>query len=120
MIRLDLSTGPRWIDLVSGVRLEVLPLRSSLLQDLRADLRDDFGEDVPDTASGRARQFDALCRLAARRVIVGWEGVGDADGAPADVTEENIAALMEHEPAFVAFRQVVVVPALTVVDEGNG
>jgi hypothetical protein len=54
------------------------------------------------------------------RVIVGWEGVADADGAPAPVTRENLAALLSDPVYFLAFQTAIIAPILELHAEGNG
>ena len=76
MIRLQLSPEPQWLDLGHGVRLQLLPLTTALMVATRSDpavqaLEADASND------SRAAVFAAAL---ARRAIVDWDGVGDADG----------------------------------------
>jgi hypothetical protein len=54
------------------------------------------------------------------RVIVDWEGIGDAAGAPAPVTRENLAALLRDPIIFAVFKQAILQPILDMEFEGNG
>ena len=76
MIRINLSPEPQWLDLGHGVRLQLLPLTTALMVATRSDpavqaLEADASND------SRAAIFAAAL---ARRAVVDWEGVGDADG----------------------------------------
>ena len=76
MIRIQLSPEPQWFELGHGVRLQLLPLTTALMVATRSDpavqaLEADASND------SRAAVFAAAL---ARRAVVDWEGVGDADG----------------------------------------
>jgi hypothetical protein len=77
MIRINLSPEPQWLDLGHGVRLKLLPLTTALMVATRSDpaVRDLTTDASNDT---RAAVFAAAL---ARRAVVDWEGVGDAEGA---------------------------------------
>jgi hypothetical protein len=62
----------------------------------------------------------AFTRRMARWGILEWEGIGDADGKPVDVTPENIDALLEHWQVFDAIDGKYVLPALIQDAEKNG
>ena len=99
MIRINLSPEPQWLDLGHGVRLRLLPLTTALMVATRSDpavqaLEADASND------SRAAAFAAAL---ARRAIVDWEGVGDADGAVITVSPEGIDALLSLWPIFEAF-----------------
>lgn len=51
-------------------------------------------------------------RSFAQAGIVGWKGIGDADGEPIEPTPETIDRLLDVLPAYEAFDARVVVPAL--------
>ena len=86
----------------SGVRVflaaGITDIRSdpAAVQDLAADASND----------SRAATFAAAL---ARRAIVNWEGVGDADGTVIAVTPEGIDALLSLWPIFEAFNLLYVV-----------
>lgn len=120
MIRLNLSNAARWIDLVPGVRLELLPVGTTQMLQVNQDiaLAEEDAEEAPGTG-GKSRSL-ALAQALAARVVIGWEGVGDVNGDPLPVTPEGLYALLEHLPVFTAFQEKVVRPAMELVDEGNG
>ena len=116
MIRIQLSPEPQWFELGYGVRLQLLPLTTALMvatrsdpavQDLNAEANND----------NRAATFDAAL---ARRAIVNWEGVGDADGAVIAVTPEGIDALLSLWPIFEAFNLLYVSRGMLLDAEKNG
>ncbi len=49
-----------------------------------------------------------MARAVARLAILEWEGVGDAEGNPVDVSPEGIDALLDLWPAFEAFQAAYV------------
>lgn len=91
MLRLNISAGPEWLTLAPSVRLFVVPLSTSVMLAARADigaagLPEDAGADEMSMAGAKA---------IARRVVLDWEGVGDADGNPVALTPEGIDALLD-------------------------
>ena len=78
MLRLDLTSEPRWLDLGHGVRLRAAPLTTALMVASRSD-------PAPSrrcrTASDEERAL-VFAKAIARRAVTDWEGVGDADGNP--------------------------------------
>ena len=99
MIRINLSPEPQWFELGHGVRLQLLPLTTALMVATRSDpavqaLDADASNDT------RAAVFAAAL---ARRAVIGWEGVGDAEGSVIAVTPDGIDALMSLWPIFEAF-----------------
>ena len=88
MIRIQLSREPQWLDLGHSVRLQLLPLTTALMVATRSDpavqaLDPDASNDT------RAAVFAGAL---ARRAVVDWEGVGDADGNVLGVTPDGIDA----------------------------
>ena len=115
MIRLQLSPDPQWLDLGHGVRLQLLPLTTALMVANRSDpavqaLEADASNDT------RAAVFAAAL---ARRAIVDWEGVGDADGTIIAVSPEGIDALLSLWPIFEAFNLQYVSPGMLLDAEKN-
>jgi hypothetical protein len=51
--------------------------------------------------------------------LLGWEGVGDADGKPAPLTPEGVDALLDLWPMAEAFERLYLGPALLLDDEKN-
>ncbi|MCC6008143.1 MAG: hypothetical protein JJU40_10740, partial [Rhodobacteraceae bacterium] len=60
-----------------------------------------------------------FARAIAQRAILDWEGVGDAEGKPAPVTPEGIAALLDIWPIFERFQLGYVAKALELEREKN-
>lgn len=114
MLRLDLTAGPRWLDLGHGVRLEVLPLNSTMMLDV---WRDPVLAEL-DHADPSHRV--AFVKAVARRAVVGWDGVGDLEGNPIEVTPQGIDALLDIWALYMVFNADFVNHGLTVVSEGNG
>ena len=116
MIRINLSPEPQWLDLGHGVRLQLLPLTTALMVATRSDpavqaLAADASND------SRAAVFAAAL---ARRAVIGWEGVGDADGTVIAVSPEGIDALLSLWPIFEAFNLHYVSRGMLLDAEKNG
>jgi hypothetical protein len=115
MIRLDLSAAPKWLDLGAGLRLHVLPVTTAIM----VAARNDAGvESLPADASREAQAL-AMAKAVARRVVTGWEGVGDAEGKPVPVTPGGIDALLDIWPVFEAFQTRCLAPHLMLEQEKN-
>jgi len=115
MIRLDLSTKPRWLDLGHGLRLHVLPVTTAIMVAAR---NDPAVEALPKDASQEQMAL-AMAKAVARRVVTDWEGVGDADGKPVVVTPDGIDALLDIWPVFEAFQTRCLAPHLMLEAEKN-
>lgn len=116
MIRLNLSTEPRWVDLLPGLRLKVAPVTTAIMASARSDASlDGLDPDAP-----KELLAVAMAKLVARRVVTGWEGVGDEAGDPVAVTPEGIDALLDIWPVFEAFQNTVLGPHLVLDSEKNG
>ncbi len=116
MIRINLSPEPQWLDLVHGVRLQLLPLTTALMVATRSDIAvQDLAADA--SIDTRAAVFAAAL---ARRAVVDWEGVGDADGTVIAVTPEGIDALLSLWPIFEAFNLLYVSRGMLLDAEKNG
>ena len=115
MIRLDLSSVPKWLDLGAGLRLHVLPVTTATMVAARNDAA---VEALPEAAS-KEEQALVMAKAVARRVVTGWEGVGDADGKPVPVTPESIDALLDIWPIFEAFQTRCLAPHLMLEQEKN-
>ena len=116
MIRIQLSPEPQWFELGYGVRLQLLPLTTALMVATRSDpaVQDLAADSSNDT---RAAVFAAAL---ARRAIVDWEGVGDADDNLLAVTPEGIDALLSLWPIFEAFNLLYVSRGMLLDAEKNG
>ena len=116
MLTLDLTNAPQWCDLIPGVRVKLRPLTTALMVSARGDPA------IADLPEGAATEEAALAmaKALARRAILGWEGIGDADGKPIDPSPEAIDALLDIWPAFEAFQTLYVAKALLLDAEKNG
>ena len=116
MIRIQLSPEPQWLDLGHGVRLHLLPLTTALMVATRSDPA--VQELEPDASNDtRAAVFAAAL---ARRAILDWDGVGDADGTAIAVSPEGIDALLSLWPIFEAFNLLYVSRGMLLDAEKNG
>jgi len=116
MLRLNLTATPEWLTLAPGLRLQLAPLSTAVMLSARADIA---AADLPADAS-----IDDLAvigaKAIARRAVLDWEGVGDADGNPVQVTPEGIDALLEIWPVFEAFQVQYVSKGMLLEQEKNG
>ena len=115
MLPLDLTNTPRWHDLVPGVRVQLRPLTTALMVAPRSD---PAVEAVPEYASDEERAV-AFAKALARRAVLAWEGVGDADGNAIDPSPEAIDALLNVWPIFEAFQLTYVSKGLLLEQEKN-
>ena len=116
MIRINLSPKPQWLDLGHGVRLQLMPLTTALMVATRSD-PEVQSLDVDASNNERAAVFAGAL---ARRAIMDWEGVGDAEGKVLPVTAEGIDALLSLWPIFEAFNLHSVSPGMLLDAEKNG
>ncbi len=107
---------PFWIDIAGDARVQVKPLTVAAIIAARQAAADALKTNGADAATGIA----AFTRSLARWGIIGWEGIGDADGKPVDPTPGTIDALLEVLPAFEAIDRLYVLPALIGAHEKNG
>jgi len=136
MLRLDILSQPRWLDLGHGVRLFVEPLTTAVMLAARSDpsilaatadikvidaWTTTADDDVTQSETGPSN--DDLARIVAKavaRIVVhDWEGVGDAEGKPLSVTPDGIDALLEIWPIFEAFQTRYIAGALILDAEKN-
>jgi hypothetical protein len=115
MLKLDLSREPRRVELLPGVTLELAPLTTAAMT---AAQTDPAVLALPEGATD-AETALAVAKALARRLVLDWEGVGDADGAPIPVSPEAVDALLDLWPAFEAFQSKVVAKALLLDAEKN-
>src|SRR6056297_3194485 len=115
MLRLDLSREPRRVELLPGATLELAPLTTAVMTAAQTDAAVlDLPEDATDAETALA-----VAKALARRLVLDWDGVGDADGAPIPVSPEAVDALLDLWPAFEAFQAKVVAKALLLDAEKN-
>ncbi|MDV7272090.1 hypothetical protein RYZ20_14435 [Thioclava sp. A2] len=121
MLRLNLSTEPRWLDLGHGVRLLVAPLTTAVMLAARSDPA--IVAATADAGGDSAQSNDDLARIVAKAVakitVKDWEGVGDDDGNALPLTPEGIDALLELWPIFEAFQSNYIAGALILDAEKN-
>ena len=115
MLTLDLTNEPRWHDLAPGVRVQLRPLTTALMVATRSD---PSVEAAPEDASDEERAV-AFAKALARRAVLVWEGIGDADGKPIDPSPEAIDALLDVWPIFEAFQLTYVSKGLLLEQEKN-
>ena len=141
MIKLALHTEPFWLPLpeFTDLRLKVRPLTTALFAlakarahravvDLSTHLRavndaGGLGPDVafdPDDPVAIDAHLDvAMIKELARAAIVQWEGVFDAGGSPAPVTDRTVGDLMGIFPIGHRFRDAYLLADLMVDAEKN-
>jgi hypothetical protein len=115
MLRLDLTSEPRWLDLGRGARLRTAPLTTALMVAARAD---PAVAALSETAAPEALAL-AMAKALARRAVLDWEGVGDDAGDPLPVSPEGIDALLDVWPVFEAFQTGYVAKGLILEAEKN-
>jgi len=76
MLRLNLDTKPAWIDLGFDVEVEVVPITSAIIA---AGMAAPEVRGLPPETDTEVR-FSAMVKAVAQEAIIGWRGVGDADG----------------------------------------
>ncbi|RBI69913.1 hypothetical protein DQW77_15185 [Roseovarius sp. TE539] len=115
MLTLDLTNAPRWHDLGPGVRVQLRPLTTALMVATRSDPE---VEAVPEDTGDEERAM-AFAKALARRAVLAWEGVGDAEGNPIEPIPEAIDALLDIWPIFEAFQLAYVSRGLLLEQEKN-
>jgi hypothetical protein len=110
--------SPSWLDLLPGVRLQFRPVSVSAMLLARAAAGEAL-KTAGEQEHGTIKAGEAFTRSLARSGIVGWEGIGDADGVPVEPSPERIDQLLDHWPAFDAIDRLYVAPALTQDVEKN-
>ena len=115
MLTLDLKNTPHWHDFAPGVRVQLSPLTTALMVATRADPE---VEALPDEALDETRAM-AFAKALARRAVLDWEGIGDAEGNPIDPSPEAIDALLDIWPIFEAFQLTYVSKGLLLEQEKN-
>ena len=75
-------------------------------------------EALPEDTADEARAL-VFAKAIARRAVLNWEGVGDADGAPLALSPKGVDALLEIWPLFEAFQLGYVAKGLALEQEKN-
>ena len=115
MLTLDLTNAPRCHDLTPGVRVQLRPLTTAIMVATRSD---PVVESLPEEASDEERAV-AFAKALARRAVLTWEGIGDADGNVIVPSPEAIDALLDVWPIFEAFQLTYVSKGLLLEQEKN-
>ncbi|MBC9248385.1 MULTISPECIES: hypothetical protein [Paracoccus] len=115
MLTLDLTNEPRWHALAPGVRVQLRPLTTALMVATRSD---PDVEAVPDGTIDETRAL-IFAKALARRAVLDWEGVGDAEGNAIAPSPDAIDALLDIWPIFEAFQLVYVSKGLLLEQEKN-
>lgn len=115
MIRLNLISEPRWIELLPGLRLQVAPVTTAVMASAGTDPLLAY----LDKATSEGDVAAAMAKAVARRVVLDWEGVGDDAGDPLTISPEGIDALLDLWPVFKAFQVEVLGPQLLLGAEKN-
>jgi hypothetical protein len=120
MLTLDLTNEPRWVELITGLRVQLRPLTTALMVAARADPALDLaaaqGEELPMATEALAL---TMAKALARQAILDWEGVGDAEGQPLPLSPAAIDALLDIWPVFEAFQTLYVSKGLLLDAEKN-
>lgn len=119
MLRLNLSTEPRWLDLGHGVRLLVAPLTTAIMLAARSDPTIVAAATDAEANASNDDLARIVAKAVARIVVKDWEGVGDEDGKPLTLTPDGIDALLELWPIFEAFQTKYIAGALILDAEKN-
>ena len=119
MLRLNLSTEPRWLDLGHGVRLLVEPLTTAIMLAARSYPTIVAAAGVADGSASNDDLARIVAKAVARIVVKDWEGVGDKDGEPMAISHDGIDALLELWPIFEAFQTKYIAGALILDAEKN-
>ena len=123
MLTLDLTNEPRWHDLAPGVRVQLRPLTTALMVATRSDpavaaVPDEATDADPAVISDEERAM-VFAKALARRAVLAWDGIGDADGNPIDPRPEAIDALLDIWPICEAFQLAYVSKGLLLEQEKN-
>ena len=89
------------------------PLTTALMVATRSD---PTVEAVPEEASDEERAV-AFAKALARRAVLAWDGIGDADGNVIEPSPEAIDALLDVWPIFEAFQLTYVSKGLLLEQE---
>lgn len=118
MIRLNMKSGPYWLDLLDGVSVEVLPASATMMLEAHQEAAAELDVAVDDTLP--VGYSVAYAKAVARRAILDWKGVEDDEGRAVAVTPEAVTAFIDMFPVFNAFRRKYVEQGREVREEGNG
>jgi hypothetical protein len=97
------------------VRVQLRPLTTALMVATRSD---PVVETLPEGASDEDRAV-AFAKALARRAVLAWQGIGDAEGDPIEPSPDAIDALLDIWPIFEAFQLTYVSKGLLLEQEKN-
>ena len=97
------------------MRVQLRPLTTALMVATRSD---SIVECLATDASDEERAV-AFAKALARRAVLAWEGIGDADGNPIDPSAQAVDALLDIWPIFEAFQLTYVSKGLLLEQEKN-
>ncbi|MFO7853915.1 MAG: hypothetical protein R6V44_01570, partial [Paracoccaceae bacterium] len=106
---------PRRVELLPGVTLQLAPLTTAAMTAAQTDAAV-LG--LPEGATD-AETALSVAKALARRLVLDWDGIGDANGDPIPVSPEAVDALLDLWPAFEAFQAKVIAKALLLDAEKN-
>lgn len=136
MFTLDLPTEPRWLDLPHGVRVLVRPLDAAvqaaaqayaerICREMLVAQSDAMaagaaleGFDLSDTDMRTGTIAQLLAIGLARFGIIAWDGVGDENGNPLEMTQASLEAF-GRSPLSADFVRAYDAPRRRQVAEGN-
>jgi len=116
MIRLNLRREARWVELAHGLRLLCEPLTTAMHHAARtvshrhALEAKEAGRSAEEAAAAGGAEYIACI---ARQAVRDWDGVLDAEGAPAALTPEGIDAVMAIPGVSAEFDRRYVTPGLS-------
>ena len=116
MIRLNLTKEKQKLDLGYGVSVTCEPLTSAIFAAARNDAT------IPKLDEDRQNTelvTNELVKAIARRTIVEWDGIGDADGNVIDPDAVGINAMLDVWQLYDSFNTQFVGPFLLLREEGN-
>jgi hypothetical protein len=116
MLILNLNPAPRWVELMTGVRVHLRPMCNAFM--LRARMQ----TEVIAAAEGDDQQGHAiaLAKAVFEAAVIEWEGIGDEAGAVIGPSPAAISALLDHYAPYEAFCAEYFHPWLVVDAEKNG
>ncbi len=116
MIRLNLTKEKQKLDLGYGVSVTCEPLTSAIFAAARNDAT------IPKLDEDRQNTelvTNELVKAIARRTIVEWDGIGDADGNVIDPDAVGINAMLDVWQLYDSFNTQFMGPFLLLREEGN-
>jgi len=140
MFRLSLTNEMRWLELPMGVRVEVRPLTTAIVEaaasealkrvallQVEASVAEKAGQpyDKGGFNGANSSAMDGLwnqyrAEALARYGVNRWEGVGGPDGNPLPPSPQAIEAFAAHPALAREFVRLYAQPVAEIVSEGNG